>query len=124
MTKTIVVLGGAFAGIQVAHRLLKHTRSTVADLKVILVTKVRSLFVLFFPFLDSSGPGGGAKLVSKRAVRRASFQASCRVTPLGENLSQHTTFVGMKLAFYQRKKKDILDATSCTARPPPPPRIQ
>ena len=47
MTKTIVVLGGAFAGIQVAHRLLKHTRSTVADLKVILVTKVRSLFFSF-----------------------------------------------------------------------------
>lgn len=59
MTKTIVVLGGAFAGIQVAHRLLKHTRSTVADLKVILVTKVRSLFVFFSPFLDSLGPGGG-----------------------------------------------------------------
>lgn len=39
MTKTVVVLGGAFAGIQVAHRLLKYTRPHVKDLKVILVSK-------------------------------------------------------------------------------------
>ena len=47
MTKTIVVLGGAFAGIQVAHRLLKHTRPAVADLKVILVSKVSMPFCKF-----------------------------------------------------------------------------
>ncbi|KAI0099016.1 hypothetical protein GGR51DRAFT_403848 [Nemania sp. FL0031] len=39
MTKTVVVLGGAFAGIQVAHRLLKYTQPQVKDLKVILVSK-------------------------------------------------------------------------------------
>ncbi|KAK7754125.1 hypothetical protein SLS62_003971 [Diatrype stigma] len=40
MAKTVVILGGAYAGIQVAHRLLKHTRSSVPDLKVILVSKL------------------------------------------------------------------------------------
>ncbi|KAF7532224.1 hypothetical protein G7054_g8129 [Neopestalotiopsis clavispora] len=39
MTQTIVVLGGSFAGIQIAHRLVKNTRKTVPDLKVILVSK-------------------------------------------------------------------------------------
>ncbi|KAI0889245.1 FAD/NAD(P)-binding domain-containing protein [Annulohypoxylon maeteangense] len=39
MTKTIVVLGGAYAGVGVAHRLLKHTKPSVKDLKVILVSK-------------------------------------------------------------------------------------
>ncbi|KAI1122441.1 hypothetical protein F5Y10DRAFT_75356 [Nemania abortiva] len=39
MTKTVVVLGGAFAGVQVAHRLLKYTQPQVKDLKVILVSK-------------------------------------------------------------------------------------
>lgn len=40
MALTIVVLGGAFAGLQIAHRLLKHTRNTHKELKVILVSKV------------------------------------------------------------------------------------
>ncbi|KAH8680850.1 hypothetical protein BX600DRAFT_428827 [Xylariales sp. PMI_506] len=39
MTQTIVVLGGSFAGLQIAHRLVKNTRKTVQDLKVILVSK-------------------------------------------------------------------------------------
>ncbi|KAI0437430.1 hypothetical protein F4803DRAFT_150960 [Xylaria telfairii] len=39
MTKTVVILGGAFAGVQVAHRLLKSTLPLVKDLKVILVSK-------------------------------------------------------------------------------------
>ncbi|KAI8945418.1 hypothetical protein F4801DRAFT_127137 [Xylaria longipes] len=39
MTKTVVVLGGAYAGVQVAHRLLKSTLPHVKDLKVILVSK-------------------------------------------------------------------------------------
>ncbi|KAI1158850.1 hypothetical protein F5B18DRAFT_664889 [Nemania serpens] len=39
MTKTVVILGGAFAGVQVAHRLLKYTQPHVQDLKVILVSK-------------------------------------------------------------------------------------
>ncbi|ETS83134.1 hypothetical protein PFICI_05010 [Pestalotiopsis fici W106-1] len=38
MTQTIVVLGGSFAGIQLAHRLVKNTRKSVKDLKVILVS--------------------------------------------------------------------------------------
>ncbi|KAI0521321.1 hypothetical protein F5B22DRAFT_569392 [Xylaria bambusicola] len=38
-TKTVVILGGAFAGVQVAHRLLKYTQPQVKDLKVILVSK-------------------------------------------------------------------------------------
>ncbi|KAI1081634.1 FAD/NAD(P)-binding domain-containing protein [Whalleya microplaca] len=44
MTKTIVVLGGAFAGLQVAHRLLKYTKPHVEDLKVILVSKNSHFF--------------------------------------------------------------------------------
>ncbi|GAP82860.1 putative amid-like mitochondrial oxidoreductase protein [Rosellinia necatrix] len=39
MAKTVVVLGGAYAGVQVAHRLLKYTLPHVKDLKVILVSK-------------------------------------------------------------------------------------
>ncbi|KAI0022334.1 hypothetical protein F4780DRAFT_192495 [Xylariomycetidae sp. FL0641] len=39
MTKTIVILGGAYAGVQIAHRLLKYTRPQIQDLKVILVSK-------------------------------------------------------------------------------------
>ncbi|KAI1815450.1 hypothetical protein GGS20DRAFT_596895 [Poronia punctata] len=39
MTKTVVVLGGAYAGVEVAHRLLKYTLPKVKDLKVILVSK-------------------------------------------------------------------------------------
>ncbi|KAI0388016.1 FAD/NAD(P)-binding domain-containing protein [Hypomontagnella monticulosa] len=39
MTQTIVVLGGAYAGVGVAHRLLKYTKPQVKDLKVILVSK-------------------------------------------------------------------------------------
>lgn len=39
---TIVVLGAAYAGQRVAHTLLKKTAATVKDLKVILVSKVRS----------------------------------------------------------------------------------
>ncbi|KAI8630468.1 FAD/NAD(P)-binding domain-containing protein [Xylariaceae sp. FL1651] len=39
MTKTVVVLGGAYAGVQVAHRLLKYTQPQITDLKVILVSK-------------------------------------------------------------------------------------
>ncbi|KAK8105838.1 uncharacterized protein PG998_003691 [Apiospora kogelbergensis] len=44
MALTIVVLGGSFAGLQVAHRLLKHTRNTHKDLKVILVSKDSHFF--------------------------------------------------------------------------------
>ncbi|KAI0132465.1 hypothetical protein BJ170DRAFT_248978 [Xylariales sp. AK1849] len=39
MTQTIVVLGGSYAGLQVAHRLVKNTRKSVKDLKVILVSQ-------------------------------------------------------------------------------------
>ncbi|KAI0404386.1 hypothetical protein F4802DRAFT_566946 [Xylaria palmicola] len=39
MAKTVVILGGAYAGVQVAHRLLKSTMPHVKDLKVILVSK-------------------------------------------------------------------------------------
>ncbi|KAH9891454.1 FAD/NAD(P)-binding domain-containing protein [Xylariomycetidae sp. FL2044] len=39
MTQTIVILGGAYAGVQIAHRLLKYTAPQVKDLKVILVSK-------------------------------------------------------------------------------------
>ncbi|KAI4863321.1 FAD/NAD(P)-binding domain-containing protein [Hypoxylon rubiginosum] len=44
MTKTVVVLGGAYAGVGVAHRLLKHTKPQVPDLKVILVSKNSHFF--------------------------------------------------------------------------------
>ncbi len=36
MSKTIVVLGGAYGGVHVAHYLLKH----VKDIKIVLVSKV------------------------------------------------------------------------------------
>lgn len=51
MALTVVVLGGAFAGLQIAHRLLKHTRNTHKELKVILVSKVRGIktAVALFP---------------------------------------------------------------------------
>lgn len=41
MTKTVVVLGGSLGGLAVVHRLLKYTRPREADLRVILVSKVR-----------------------------------------------------------------------------------
>ncbi|KAK7982005.1 hypothetical protein PG996_009694 [Apiospora saccharicola] len=44
MAPTVVVLGGSFAGLQVAHRLLKHTRNTHKDIKVILVSKDSHFF--------------------------------------------------------------------------------
>ena len=44
MTQTIVVLGGAYAGVGVAHRLLKYTKPQVKDLKVVLVPKVRKIY--------------------------------------------------------------------------------
>ncbi|KAK7956729.1 uncharacterized protein PG986_005951 [Apiospora aurea] len=44
MAPTIVVLGGSFAGLQVAHRLLKHTRNTHKDIKVILVSRDSHFF--------------------------------------------------------------------------------
>lgn len=37
---TILILGGSYVGIRVAHSLLKTTAKTVSDLKIILVTKV------------------------------------------------------------------------------------
>ncbi|KAI5865157.1 FAD/NAD(P)-binding domain-containing protein [Durotheca rogersii] len=39
MAKTVVILGGAYAGVSLAHRLLKQTKPHVKDLKVILVSK-------------------------------------------------------------------------------------
>ncbi|XXG98213.1 hypothetical protein Hte_004535 [Hypoxylon texense] len=44
MTKTVVVLGGAYAGVGVAHRLLKYTKPQIPDLKVILVSKNSHFF--------------------------------------------------------------------------------
>lgn len=37
MSRTVLVLGASYAGIVVAHKLLKHTRSAVKDFKVVLV---------------------------------------------------------------------------------------
>lgn len=42
MTKNVVVVGGSYAGLQIAHKLLKHTLPSEKDLKVILVTKVHT----------------------------------------------------------------------------------
>lgn len=41
MVKTVVVLGAAYGGLAVAHRMLKYTRQTEPDLRVVLVSKVR-----------------------------------------------------------------------------------
>jgi NADH dehydrogenase FAD-containing subunit len=40
MAQTVLVLGGSFAGLQIAHRLVKNTRNSVKDLKVVLVSEV------------------------------------------------------------------------------------
>ena len=37
MSKTVVILGGAYAGLHIAHYLLKNEK----DVKVVLVSKVR-----------------------------------------------------------------------------------
>lgn len=42
MTKTVVILGGSYAGLHVAHYLLKQK---IQDVKVVLVSKVRSRFL-------------------------------------------------------------------------------
>jgi NADH dehydrogenase FAD-containing subunit len=42
MTKTVVILGGSFGGLHVAHALLKKQHK---DLKVILVSKVRRCWI-------------------------------------------------------------------------------
>jgi len=38
MTKTVVVLGGSYAGLHIAHYLLKHNK----DVHVVVVSKVRT----------------------------------------------------------------------------------
>ncbi|WYZ46358.1 hypothetical protein EsH8_IX_000583 [Colletotrichum jinshuiense] len=44
MVKTVVVLGAAYGGLAVAHRLLKYTRQTEEDLRVILVSKTTHFY--------------------------------------------------------------------------------
>lgn len=44
MTRTIVILGSSYAGIEVAHYLLKHTNPVVKDLKVVLVNPSTHLY--------------------------------------------------------------------------------
>ena len=39
--RTVVILGGSYAAIQIAHRLLKFARMYVKNLKVVMVSKVR-----------------------------------------------------------------------------------
>ncbi|OAA58098.1 Pyridine nucleotide-disulfide oxidoreductase, FAD/NAD(P)-binding domain protein [Niveomyces insectorum RCEF 264] len=49
MPKTVVILGGAFGGLHVAHYLLKNNK----DVKVILVSKVGKTFDIFWLYLLS-----------------------------------------------------------------------
>jgi apoptosis-inducing factor 2 len=44
MTKTIVILGGSFAGLKIAHLLLQKTLPVVKGLKVIIVSKSTHLY--------------------------------------------------------------------------------
>lgn len=44
MTRTIVILGSSYAGIEVAHHILKHTNPVVKDLKVVLVNPSTHFF--------------------------------------------------------------------------------
>ncbi|KAK2044433.1 FAD/NAD(P)-binding domain-containing protein [Colletotrichum somersetense] len=44
MVKTVVILGAAFGGLGVAHRLLKYTRQTEEDIRVILVSKTTHFY--------------------------------------------------------------------------------
>jgi len=56
MSKTVVVLGASFAGLAVSHRLLKYTRQTEKNVRVVLVSPVwfltRFFFFLFSSFLS------------------------------------------------------------------------
>ena len=55
--RTVVILGGSYAAIQIAHRLLKFARMYVRNLKVVMVSKVR--LMEFSPpfFFPPSSPG-------------------------------------------------------------------
>lgn len=44
MTRTIVILGASYAGVPIAHYLLKHTATKAKDLKVIVVAPNTHLF--------------------------------------------------------------------------------
>ncbi|CCF42841.1 hypothetical protein CH063_00447 [Colletotrichum higginsianum] len=44
MVKTVVILGAAYGGLATAHRLLKYTRQTEQDLRVILVSKTTHFY--------------------------------------------------------------------------------
>ncbi|KAK2007759.1 FAD/NAD(P)-binding domain-containing protein [Colletotrichum eremochloae] len=44
MVKTVVILGAAYGGLCVAHRLLKYTRQTEEDIRVILVSKTTHFY--------------------------------------------------------------------------------
>lgn len=44
MANTVVVLGAAYAGLGVAHSLLKYTKKDVKDLKVVLVAPTDKLY--------------------------------------------------------------------------------
>ncbi|KAH0433217.1 hypothetical protein CcaCcLH18_05959 [Colletotrichum camelliae] len=44
MVKTVVILGAAYGGLAVAHRLLKYTRKDEQDLRVILVSKTTHFY--------------------------------------------------------------------------------
>ncbi|KAK2001790.1 FAD/NAD(P)-binding domain-containing protein [Colletotrichum falcatum] len=44
MVKTVVILGAAYGGLGVAHRLLKYTRQTEEDIRVILVSKTTHFY--------------------------------------------------------------------------------
>jgi NADH dehydrogenase FAD-containing subunit len=44
MAKTVVILGASFAGLKIAHNLLKHSLPVVKDLKVIVVSPTTHVF--------------------------------------------------------------------------------
>ncbi|KAK1988969.1 hypothetical protein LZ30DRAFT_388522 [Colletotrichum cereale] len=44
MVKTVVILGAAYGGLGVAHRLLKYTRQTEEDIRVILVSRTTHFY--------------------------------------------------------------------------------
>lgn len=54
--RTVVILGGSYAAVQIAHRLLKYARMYIRNLKVVMVSRVSGISIpplsvsLFWPF--------------------------------------------------------------------------
>lgn len=93
MTQTIVVLGGSFAGLQIAHKLVKNTRKSVKDLKVILVSKVSAA-------LHGGVSGGtvrllgGAGIVRRHSLILHTADMTIRRTSINNRIDRRSAVTG------------------------------